>query len=107
MKIGVVTREAPKSPVKGGQQERERTVERTEGGVITYGIGNNKKTIMYFLKDCDKSPRIGDHVKFNICQVCKNNFLYQTEILFLNLSNLLSNLLNARCVVILFIIIFK
>lgn len=52
---------APKSPVK--------SQERTEGGVITYGIGNNKKTIMYFLKDCDKSPRIGDNVKFNICQV--------------------------------------
>lgn len=59
---GVVTREAPKSPVK--------SQERTEGGVITYGMGNNnKKTIMYFLKDCDKSPRIGDNVKFNICQV--------------------------------------
>jgi hypothetical protein len=52
---------APKSPVK--------SQERTEGGVITYGIGNNKKTIMYFLKDCEKSPRIGDNVKFNICQV--------------------------------------
>lgn len=61
----MVTREAPKSPIKG----QERTSERTEGGVITYGIGNNKKTIMYFLKDCEKPPRIGDHVKFNICQV--------------------------------------
>ncbi|KAG5677382.1 hypothetical protein PVAND_007146 [Polypedilum vanderplanki] len=63
---GVVTREAPKSPVKLNGQER--SLERTEGGVITYGIGNNKKTIMYFLKDCDKPPRCGDHVKFNICQ---------------------------------------
>lgn len=63
--VGVVTREAPKSPVKA----LERTSERTEGGVITYGIGNNKKTIMYFLKDCEKPPRIGDNVKFNICQV--------------------------------------
>lgn len=62
---GVVSREAPKSPVK--------SQERTEGGVITYGIGNNKKTIMYFLKDCEKPPRNGDAVKFNICQVrnCK------------------------------------
>jgi hypothetical protein len=67
MNSGVVTREAPKSPAKG----QERTTERTEGGVITYGIGSNKKTIMYFLKDCDKSPRIGDNVKFNICQVSK------------------------------------
>lgn len=64
----MVTREAPKSPSKGQLQQPERT-ERTEGGVITYGIGNNKKTIMYFLKDCDKQPRVGEHVKFNICQV--------------------------------------
>jgi hypothetical protein len=44
--------------------------------VITYGIGNNKKTIMYFLKDCEKPPRIGDNVKFNICQVrsCNGKF---------------------------------
>lgn len=64
---GVVTREAPKSPVKSLERA---TTERTEcGGVITYGIGNNKKTIMYFLKDCEKSPRIGDNIKFNICQV--------------------------------------
>lgn len=60
---GVVSREAPKSPIK----TQERT--GTEGGVITYGIGNNKKTIMYFLRDCDKSPKVGDRVKFNICQV--------------------------------------
>jgi hypothetical protein len=62
---GVVTREAPKSPTK--------SQERTEGGVITYGIGNNKKTIMYFLNDCEKSPRAGEHVRFNICQV---NFIF-------------------------------
>lgn len=72
--LGFVTREAPKSPRKEQNQSQERT-ERTEGGVITYGIGNNKKTIMYFLKDCEKSPRIGDHVKFNICQVSFRYFL--------------------------------
>lgn len=55
---GVVTREAPKSPTK--------SQDRMEGGVITY---NNDKTIMYFLKDCDKPPRVGDHVRFDICQV--------------------------------------
>lgn len=58
---GFVTREAPKSPTK--------SAERTEGGVISYDEGNNKKTIMYFLKDCDKPPRVGDNVRFNICQV--------------------------------------
>lgn len=56
-----MTREAPKSPTK--------SQDRMEGGVITYTQANNKKTIMYFLKDCDKPPRVGDHVRFDICQV--------------------------------------
>jgi hypothetical protein len=58
---GLVTREAPKSPVK--------SQERTEGGVITYEEDDAKKTIMYFLKDCEKAPRVGDKIRFNICQV--------------------------------------
>jgi hypothetical protein len=59
---GLVTREAPKSPIK--------SQERTEGGVITYEEPDGgKKTIMYFLKDCDKAPRVGDKIRFNICQV--------------------------------------
>ena len=45
-----------------------------EGGVITYAQANNKKTIMYFLKDCEKPPRVGDHVRFNICQVRATQF---------------------------------
>lgn len=69
---GVVSREAPKSPIK--------SQERTEGGVITYGQGPNKKTIMYFLKDCDKPPRVGDKVGFNICQVKRNKELIATNI---------------------------
>lgn len=59
--VGTVTREAPRSPVK--------SQERMEGGVITYTQANTKKTIMYFLKDCDKPPRVGDNVRFDICQV--------------------------------------
>uniref|UniRef100_A0A182N204 CSD domain-containing protein n=1 Tax=Anopheles dirus TaxID=7168 RepID=A0A182N204_9DIPT len=70
---GVVSREAPKSPIK--------SQERTEGGVITYGQGPNKKTIMYFLKDCDKPPRVGDKVRFNICQVKRNKEMIATNIL--------------------------
>lgn len=58
----MVTREAPRSPVKPSQ-------ERMEGGVITYTQANTKKTIMYFLKDCEKPPRVGDNVRFDICQV--------------------------------------
>lgn len=58
---GVISREAPKSPAK--------SLERTEGGVISYVQGNNKKTIMFFLKDCDKPPRVGDNVRFDIYQV--------------------------------------
>ncbi|XP_058457625.1 cold shock domain-containing protein E1 isoform X2 [Malaya genurostris] len=69
---GIVSREAPKSPTK--------SQERTEGGVISYGQGPNKKTIMYFLKDCDKAPRVGDKVRFNICQVKRNKELIATNI---------------------------
>ncbi|XP_052862597.1 cold shock domain-containing protein E1 [Anopheles cruzii] len=69
---GIVSREAPKSPIK--------SQERTEGGVITYGDGQTKKTIMYFLKDCDKPPRVGDKVRFNICQVKRNKELIATNI---------------------------
>uniref|UniRef100_A0A1B0EZZ9 Putative inner membrane n=1 Tax=Lutzomyia longipalpis TaxID=7200 RepID=A0A1B0EZZ9_LUTLO len=67
---GVVTREAPKSPIK--------SQERTEGGVISYGVAGSKKTIMYFLKDCDKPPRIGDHrnkelIAVNIKEILPNS----------------------------------
>lgn len=60
---GVITREAPmiSSPIK--------SQERTEGGVITYGPANDQKTIMYFLRDCEKVPRLNDLVRFNICEV--------------------------------------
>ncbi|XP_036344744.1 cold shock domain-containing protein E1-like, partial [Rhagoletis pomonella] len=61
---GSVTREAPKSPVK--------SQDRVEGGVITYDHGDVKKTIMYFLKDCEKPPRIGDRVRFDIYLVKRN-----------------------------------
>lgn len=63
-----MSREAPKSPIK--------SQERTEGGVISYGPGPTKKTIMYFLKDCDKAPRVGDKVRFNICQVGFNDLFH-------------------------------
>lgn len=69
---GVITREAPKSPGK--------SLERTEGGVITYDSEETKKTIMYFLKDCDKIPRMGDQVRFNICQVKRNKELIAINI---------------------------
>ncbi|XP_011181278.1 cold shock domain-containing protein E1 isoform X1 [Zeugodacus cucurbitae] len=61
---GSVTREAPKSPIK--------SQDRVEGGVITYDHGDVKKTIMYFLKDCEKPPRIGDRVRFDIYLVKRN-----------------------------------
>ncbi|XP_055310650.1 cold shock domain-containing protein E1 isoform X3 [Sitodiplosis mosellana] len=69
---GTVTREAPRSPVK--------SQERMEGGVITYTQANTKKTIMYFLKDCEKPPRVGDNVRFDICQVKRNKELIAVNI---------------------------
>ncbi|KAI8040549.1 hypothetical protein M5D96_006492 [Drosophila gunungcola] len=61
---GCVTREAPKSPIK--------SQDRVEGGVITYENADAKKTIMYFLKDCEKPPRIGERVRFDIYMVKRN-----------------------------------
>lgn len=77
---GVVTREAPKSPIK--------STERMEGGVITYTTAAGAKmTIMYFLKDCDKAPRVGDQVRFDICQVGG----------FATYSNVIDILLSVSC----------
>ncbi|TDG52872.1 hypothetical protein AWZ03_000415 [Drosophila navojoa] len=61
---GTVTREAPKSPIK--------SQDRFEGGVITYEHSDVKKTIMYFLKDCEKPPRVGERVRFDIYMVKRN-----------------------------------
>ncbi|XP_023294423.2 cold shock domain-containing protein E1 [Lucilia cuprina] len=72
---GYITREAPKSPVK--------SQDRVEGGVITYEHGELKKTIMYFLKDCEKPPRIGDRVRFDIYLVKRNK-----ELIAVNVQNL-------------------
>ncbi|XP_037928242.1 cold shock domain-containing protein E1 [Teleopsis dalmanni] len=69
---GYVTREAPKSPVK--------SQDRVEGGVITYDHGESKKTIMYFLKDCEKPPRIGDRVRFDIYLVKRNKELIAVNV---------------------------
>lgn len=55
---GLISREAPKSPTK--------SIDRVEGGVITYDHGDTKKTIMYFLKDCERNPRVGERVRFDI-----------------------------------------
>lgn len=49
--------------------------ERTEGGVITYGPANAQKTIMYFLRDCEKVPKLNDLVRFNICEVKRSKEL--------------------------------
>ncbi|XP_055841731.1 cold shock domain-containing protein E1 [Episyrphus balteatus] len=78
---GYVTREAPKSPVK--------SQDRVEGGVITYDHGDSKKTIMYFLKDCEKPPRIGDRVRFDICLVKRNK-----EFIAVNITQLQHNATN-------------
>ncbi|KAM7358524.1 cold shock domain-containing Unr [Cochliomyia hominivorax] len=76
---GYITREAPKSPVK--------SQDRVEGGVITYEHGELKKTIMYFLKDCEKPPRIGDRVRFDIYLVKRNK-----ELIAVNVQNLHNSL---------------
>lgn len=71
---GVVTREAPKSPIK--------SQDRVEGGVITYDHLDAKKTIMYFLKDCEKPPRIGDRVRFDIYLVCQFYIIFLRKLVW-------------------------
>lgn len=78
---GIVTREAPKSPVK--------SQERVEGGVISYDQNDTKKTIMYFLKDCEKPPRNGSKVRFDICLVKRNK-----ELIAVNVIDITHNSIN-------------
>ncbi|XP_055378743.1 cold shock domain-containing protein E1 isoform X2 [Condylostylus longicornis] len=81
---GVITREAPKSPVK--------SQDRVEGGVISYDQNDTKKTIMYFLKDCEKPPRIGSRVRFDICLVKRNKELIAVNVV--DVTHSTSNLNN-------------
>lgn len=67
---GVITREAPKNCGSPNKSQ-----ERIEGGVITYGPANAQKTIMFFLRDCDKTPRLNDLVRFNVCEVKRSKEL--------------------------------
>lgn len=85
---GVVTREAPRSP--------QKSPERIEGGVIAYISNGQKKTIMYFLKDCDKNPRVGDNVKFNICQIKRSKELIATNIqdIYVNNFNMVAQVIS-------------
>ncbi|XP_037906912.1 cold shock domain-containing protein E1 isoform X3 [Hermetia illucens] len=76
---GVITREAPKSPVK--------SQDRVEGGVISYAQGDILKTIMYFLKDCEKPPRMGNNVRFDICLVKWNKELIAVNVVINNSTN--------------------
>ncbi|KAL5292829.1 CSDE1 family protein [Megaselia abdita] len=72
---GLISREAPKSPTK--------SIDRVEGGVITYDHGDTKKTIMYFLKDCERNPRVGEKVRFDIYLVKRNK-----ELIAINVQSL-------------------
>lgn len=54
-----------------------------EAGTITYQAwGGTKKTIAFYLKDCDAKhcPRVGDKVQFNINQVKRNKELIAVDI---------------------------
>lgn len=68
----MVTREAaPRSPSKtqnGATQQNGGPIV-PEGGMISYQSNGQKKSVPFFAKDCDRQPRIGDKVEFNISQV--------------------------------------
>ncbi|KAJ1525069.1 hypothetical protein ONE63_009914 [Megalurothrips usitatus] len=48
--------------------------DKNDSGTITYNSSGDKKTIAYYLKDCDHKylPKVGDQVEFDIAQVKRN-----------------------------------
>ncbi|XP_034946970.1 cold shock domain-containing protein E1 isoform X2 [Chelonus insularis] len=57
-------------------------------GFIGYTKDGQQKNIIFFTKDCDSKniPRLGDKVKFSICQVKRNKELVAVNISLLNSS---------------------
>lgn len=84
---GAVTKEPPpaswisRSPTKGNSMSP--TGEKVpEPGMITYQSNGTKKTIPYYLKDCDpkNTPHVGDKVEFTLSQVKRNKELIAVEV---------------------------
>lgn len=57
-------------------------------GLIGYDNKDGQQSIIFFTKDCDPKniPRLGDKVKFSICQVKRNKELVAVDIFMLNTS---------------------
>ncbi|XP_026474088.1 cold shock domain-containing protein E1-like [Ctenocephalides felis] len=91
---GVVTREAsPRSPSKSqnGGPTQNGGPPVPEGGMISYQSNGQKKSVPFFAKDCDRQPRMGDKVDFNISQVKRNKELIATDVVVTAISNQSSN----------------
>ncbi|XP_057322058.1 cold shock domain-containing protein E1 [Microplitis mediator] len=57
-------------------------------GLIGYTKDGQQKNIIFFTKDCDSKviPKLGDKVKFSICQVKRNKELVAVDISLIDLS---------------------
>ncbi|XP_075229426.1 cold shock domain-containing Unr isoform X2 [Lycorma delicatula] len=93
--VGVVTKEPPplssynqRSPTKNNIQSPGNGDKPPESGIISYQSNGSKKTIAYYVKDCDKgTPHEGDKVEFNVSQVKRNKELIATEIVIIKSQN--------------------
>nr|CAI5834802.1 unnamed protein product [Callosobruchus analis] len=63
---GVVTKEVPPSWNSNRSPTKEKNGENGEPGLIGYALNGVKKTITFYVKDCDVKhlPRIGDKVQY-------------------------------------------
>nr|CAI5834801.1 unnamed protein product [Callosobruchus analis] len=80
---GVVTKEVvPPSWNSNRSPTKEKNGENGEPGLIGYALNGVKKTITFYVKDCDVKhlPRIGDKVQFNINQVKRNKEFIAVDI---------------------------
>lgn len=94
--VGTVTKEAPpnnfnqRSPTKNnGQLSPSNGEKAPESGTITYQTNGNKKTIPFYIKDCDHKvvPHLGDKVEFNISLVKRNKELIATDLVIIRSQN--------------------
>lgn len=84
--MGVVCKEGNgwinRSPTKSQNGTNGNGTEHTnnDSGLISYQVNGVKKTVAFYLKDQRTTPRVGDKVEFNICQVKRTKELVATDV---------------------------
>lgn len=82
---GVVSKEAAtswqaRSPTKQNGNVNQEHSTTSESGMISYQVNGAKKTVAFYLKDLRSTPRMGDKVEFNICQVKRTKELVAMDV---------------------------